>query len=295
MKLLTAFLLLASGAASANGSVFCDWPGGLQNVTNMSAAQGAHYVGEPFKLGFSLPADWSIEYNGEINSLGSQPAGLQGVTAQVTGLHILRAFRVTQGTCTLTDTVLPMQSVIDIGTSGSLWTATSIPFTAYVSNGVDPKTYLWNFGDGATSTAVSPTHSYDTPGTFGVIVTVTDANGRQAWRQESIAIVDNPNVPAQPGPISREYMGCGTSTATYYLDWIPGGVQPSNYFRYKIRPTSPSNSPWTEYWLTQPFRSQSVPLNKTYNVEVSGCISNAAATCGPNRKVVLPPVSNCNP
>lgn len=295
MKLLTAFLLLASGAASANGTVICDWPNGVLHVTNMSAATGAHYVGEPFKLGFDWSADWSIEYNGQINSLGSQLPGLHGVTAQVPGLHHLRAFVATQGTCTLTDDVLPMQTVIDIGTSGSLWTATSIPFTAYVSNGVDPKTYLWNFGDGATSTAVSPTHSYDTPGTFGVSVIVTDANGRQASRVESTLIVDNPNVPAQPGPISSEYMGCGTYTATFQLEWTAGGVQPSNYFQYKIRPTTPANSSWTTYWLTQPFRSQSVPLNRAYNVEVSGCISNAAATCGPRRKVALPPVANCNP
>lgn len=292
MKGLIAFLLLASGAASANGVVFCEW--GLGYVTNLQAAQKAHYVGEPFVLGVSLGADWSIQYNsGPIQNLGFQPAGA-GVIPPAPGVYILRGFRVTQGYCTLSDTVLAMPSVDSITASGTLWTASSIPFSASVSNGVDPKTYLWNFGDGGTSTAVSPTHSYNTAGTFAVNLTVTDANGKQASRQQNFAIVDNPNVPAQPGPISREYMGCGTYTATYYLDWTPGGSQPSNYFLFRLKPTSPANAPWAEYWLTQPFRSQSVQLNKTYNIEVSGCISNSAATCGPSRKAVLPSVPSCN-
>jgi len=38
-------------------------------------------------------------------------------------------------------------------------------------------TYLWDFGDGNTSTAAAPQHSFDTEGTYTVEVTVTDAQG----------------------------------------------------------------------------------------------------------------------
>lgn len=290
MKVLIAFLLLASGAASANGVVFCEW--GLGYVSNMSTAQGPHYVGEPFVLGVNVGADWSIQYNnGPIQNLGFQPAGA-GVIPPAPGVYILRGFRVTQGYCTLSDTVLAMPSVDSITASGTLWTASPIAFSASVSNGADPKTYLWNFGDGGTSTAVSPTRSYNTAGSFTVNLTVTDANGRQGSRQQVFAIVDNPNVPGQPGPIIREYMGCGTYRATYVLEWTPGASQPSNYFLYKIKPTSPANAPWGEYWLTQPMRTEQVLLNRVFNVEVSGCLSNSVATCGPVRKAVLPAV-NC--
>ncbi|MEY3835978.1 MAG: hypothetical protein RI989_1406 [Bacteroidota bacterium] len=40
-----------------------------------------------------------------------------------------------------------------------------------------PTSYLWNFGDGQTSTLANPTHTYATSGTFTVTLTVTNAAG----------------------------------------------------------------------------------------------------------------------
>ena len=37
-----------------------------------------------------------------------------------------------------------------------------------------PLTYSWNFGDGTTSTAANPTHTYTTPGPYQVRLTVSD-------------------------------------------------------------------------------------------------------------------------
>ena len=67
MKGLMVFLLLVSGAASAKGSIFCEWPGGPGHVTNQTAAKGAHYVGEPFTLVVDSWADWSIQYPFGVN------------------------------------------------------------------------------------------------------------------------------------------------------------------------------------------------------------------------------------
>jgi PKD repeat protein len=41
----------------------------------------------------------------------------------------------------------------------------------------DQVTYLWDFGDGATSNETSPTHKYTKPDRYTVTVTVTDARG----------------------------------------------------------------------------------------------------------------------
>ena len=41
----------------------------------------------------------------------------------------------------------------------------------------EPLTYVWNFGDGATSTATNPIHQYDTPEAVLVTLTVTDDEG----------------------------------------------------------------------------------------------------------------------
>lgn len=43
--------------------------------------------------------------------------------------------------------------------------------------GTAPISYRWNFGDGSTSNAATPTHSYTTPGTYTVILEAQNASG----------------------------------------------------------------------------------------------------------------------
>lgn len=50
----------------------------------------------------------------------------------------------------------------------------SVSFNSNASPGVS---YLWNFGDGNTSTQANPVHTYTTPGTFTVSLTVRNAFG----------------------------------------------------------------------------------------------------------------------
>ena len=58
-------------------------------------------------------------------------------------------------------------------------TGTAIQFNASASNDPDGTivNYQWNFGDGATGSGVSPTHTYSSPGTYTVGLTVTDNSG----------------------------------------------------------------------------------------------------------------------
>lgn len=52
-----------------------------------------------------------------------------------------------------------------------------IPFTAEFDNqSIAGQTWLWDFGDGNTSTAFEPTHVYNVPGTYTVTLTATDPN-----------------------------------------------------------------------------------------------------------------------
>ncbi|MEM9022144.1 MAG: PKD domain-containing protein [Bacteroidota bacterium] len=54
------------------------------------------------------------------------------------------------------------------------------PLSYFFSNGSfgsQPLSYSWSFGDGNTSTALNPTHSYSVPGTYNVCLSIMDSTG----------------------------------------------------------------------------------------------------------------------
>ncbi|PLS78820.1 MAG: hypothetical protein CYG59_16480, partial [Chloroflexi bacterium] len=58
-----------------------------------------------------------------------------------------------------------------------------LPLTVNFSSGGssdpdgDPISYSWSFGDGSTSSSANPQHTYNIPGNFQVVLTVTDSKG----------------------------------------------------------------------------------------------------------------------
>jgi len=77
----------------------------------------------------------------------------------------------------------------------------------------------WSFGDGGTSTATNPTHSY-TAGTFSVSLTVTGPGGSNTLTKPNLIVVGNPNpgnglVLGSPNPgragVSNSYVVTGAT------------------------------------------------------------------------------------
>lgn len=84
----------------------------------------------------------------------------------------------------------------------------TVNFVATPQNGLAPltvkftdqstgsiNTWLWNFGDGATSTEQHPTHTYLSPGDFTVMLTVSGAGGSANKTQPSYIHVTTPSAP----------------------------------------------------------------------------------------------------
>lgn len=79
----------------------------------------------------------------------------------------------------------------------------------FTNSSTDAATYAWSFGDGATSTAVSPTHTYAAPGSYLVTLEATSAN--------NCVDVTSKTVNVRPNPVASFEVGniCEGSAATF--------------------------------------------------------------------------------
>ena len=81
-----------------------------------------------------------------------------------------------------------------------IFTNETIGFTANQSYDNDGTItdYLWQFGDDATSTNITTTHSYAKPDVYPVTLTVTDNNGATDTTTEYITVLDLPINDTEP-------------------------------------------------------------------------------------------------
>ena len=78
--------------------------------------------------------------------------------------------------------------VIDAGGPYSGYVNQNITFTGFFSGGVEPYTWAWDFGDGATASVQNPTHAYSVAGNYTATMTVTDAESTTASDTASVTI-----------------------------------------------------------------------------------------------------------
>jgi len=114
-------------------------------------------------------------------------------------------------------------------------TSEGIVFHGNASGGVPTYTWLWNFGDGNTSTLQNPVHSYSAPGLYNVTLMVTDS-AKSTASDETIA-----NITKAPTPeiviekisggkgISVQITNNGTADATM----VPWNISLNGGFIFK--------------------------------------------------------------
>ncbi|MEU7822472.1 ThuA domain-containing protein [Catellatospora sp. NPDC049133] len=81
----------------------------------------------------------------------------------------------------VTDNAPPVVTASATPTTGTAPVLVTFTGSATDTEGDNPLTYLWEFGDGATAGTANATHTYATPGTFTATLTVSDARGAKSY------------------------------------------------------------------------------------------------------------------
>ncbi len=104
--------------------------------------------------------------------------------------------------------------------------------------------YRWSFGDGATSTTVSPAHSYASPDTYNVQLITEDNNGCRDTSQKDVPFYPRPtiqnqiNVDSGCAPVLVNFNHNTLANENYHYTWHFGdgttSHQPNPEYRYKV-------------------------------------------------------------
>ncbi len=89
---------------------------------------------------------------------------------------------------------------------------------SFTGSGTDPDgtiaSFSWTFGDGGTSSAQSPSHTYSAPGTYTATLTVTDNDGATGTKSVQIT-VSAPNQPPMITASATPARGAPPLTVTF--------------------------------------------------------------------------------
>jgi PKD repeat protein len=122
----------------------------------------------------------------------------------------------------------PVTSFTGAPTSGS--TPLTVAFTDTSSN--SPTTWYWTFGDGYTSTAKSPSHTYSVKGTYTVSLKATNAGGSNTLTRTGYVTIAAAPVASFTGtptsgstPLTVAFTDTSSNTPTsWYWTFGDGGI-----------------------------------------------------------------------
>ncbi|MGG9972630.1 PKD domain-containing protein [Ferruginibacter sp. SUN002] len=199
--------------SSANYTVFPNLPGFTYTWT-VAGGTPTGFSGNP------ITVTWG---NGSTGSL-------QVIVANGAGTCV---DTLTENFCLLT----PPTAAFNFSPNTNICSSTILQFNN-TSSGAN--TYYWDFGDGNSSTATNPTHQYATPGTYNVLLTISNVfNGEKCGCSDTMMVVITVDPGTSPEIISScSKMLCPNDTASYCVNstcppfnWTVNGgtiVGPSN-------------------------------------------------------------------
>lgn len=147
--------------------------------------------------------DFNNDGNYEVIDTTSPSATVPAAVLRDNGAYTVRGRISKDGASAVYSTTINVSNVAPTVSLANRSASTGVPMTLFANVSDSPVdttanfTYLWNFGDGTTSTQASPTHIFGTPATYPISVTVTDKDGASATANSQIVV----STPAPVGAV----------------------------------------------------------------------------------------------
>ncbi len=171
-------------------------------------------------------------YPNSINTGAATSATVTGLTSGQRYYFVVTAVGSTGAESAYSNEVSAVAPAVPVASFVADKTSGPVPLAVNFSSGASTGTitsYAWTFGDGGTSTAANPSHTYTTTGTFTVALTVSGPGGTNTQTRTSYLTVSVPpptasftaSVTTGNAPLTVNFTNLSTGSITSYA-WTFG-------------------------------------------------------------------------
>ena len=196
----------------------------------------------------------------------------------------------------ITGTVKPLRNQPPVAMAAATLTTGYAPLAVVFSSSgsYDPdgtiQSYSWNFGDDTASNSLNPSHTYDAPGSYTAVLTLTDNQGGKGTSSVTIRVQQKPDEVIFVSDISMSLVSGGgrqiSARATITVKDASGAVRPGVTVRgqWSGLVTGGSSSDLTDATGSVTFTSKKTRNSGTFTFTVTK-LSASGLVYDPSRNV----------
>ncbi len=246
-------------------------------LTQLNKISGPYCIGDTIVMSTNTLANTIYTWTGPNNFTSGQPS----IRIPITGTSVAGTYTltITQGLCTSDplSTTINASDIVAVPIAAFDATPTiplsaSVPLTVSFTNlSTNADSYLWDFGDGSTSTQTNPQHTYTTKGSFTVKLTATNKGacsntvslGKLVLRYDVTVFIPNAFTPNNDG-INDDFGVKITNLQNYR-------IQIFNRYGIQLYESKQIEKKWDGF-----FNGQPVPVGTYYYVITGITLNNDA-------------------
>jgi uncharacterized protein (TIGR02145 family) len=142
----------------------------------------------------------------------------------------------------------------------------TVNFTDQSTN--DPTSWLWDFGDGTTSTQQNPTKTYDSEGTYNITLTVSNTYGSNTLTKDNYITVTNGSGNTPPTALFTVSPTSGTTSTNFAFDASGSTDNETPTSQLQVRWDFDGNGSWDTNWDTDKTQSHQYSSEATYTAKL---------------------------